>query len=133
VRALDVVVTGATIAANGAAAYSDFTRGRFAVVMSKKVGVPQSFLPVSGTLKAAGATGLALGLSGVPFIGTAAGTGLVLFFGGAVGVHLRAHEHRYVLITSGYLVLAVASLALTAVRRPQSQPGSRPPPGHPRV
>ncbi|GAA0947949.1 DoxX family protein [Virgisporangium aurantiacum] len=115
---LDVVVTGATIAANGVAAYSDFTRGHFAVGMSAKVGVPLSVLPMSGTLKTAGAAGLALGLSGVPVVGTAAGTGLVLFFCGAVGVHLRAREHRYVLITSGYLALAVGSLVLAAVRRP---------------
>jgi len=116
VRVLDLVVTGATIAANGVAVYSDFTRGRFAVAMSNKVGVPLSLLPVSGTLKGAGAAGLAVGLSGVPIIGTAAATGLVVFFTGAVGVHLRAHEHRYVVITSGYLALAVASLAFAAVR-----------------
>jgi hypothetical protein len=116
VRVVDVVVTGATIAANGVAVYSDLTRGRFAVVMSNKVGVPHSLLPVSGTLKGAAAAGLALGLSGVPFIGTAAASGLVVFFTGAVGVHLRAHEHRYVVITSGYLALAVASLVFAAVR-----------------
>jgi hypothetical protein len=129
-RVLDVVVTGATIAANGAAVYSDFTGGRFAVEMSKKVGVPRSLLPVSGTLKAAGAAGLALGLSGVPAIGTAAGTGLVLFFVGAVGAHLRAHEHRYVFVTSGYLALAVASLVCAAVRPSPSRPGRKVPHGH---
>jgi hypothetical protein len=106
----------ATIVANAVAVYSDFTRGRFAVTLSKQVGVPLSRLPVSGTLKAAGAAGLALGLAGVPLIGVAAATGLVLFFVGAVGVHLRAHEHRYIFITLGYLALAVASLVLAAVR-----------------
>jgi hypothetical protein len=132
-RVLDVVVTGAAIAANGAAAYSDFTRGHFAVNMSEKVGVPESLLPVSGTLKAAGAAGLALGLSGVPYIGMAAGTGLVLFFGGAIGVHLRAHEHRYVFITSGYLALAVASLVFAAVRQSPSPAGRTLPHGHGQV
>jgi len=116
VRVADVVVTGVTIAASGVAVYSDLTRGRFAVVMSDKVGIPLSLLPVSGTLKGAGAAGLAVGLSGVPFIGTGAATGLVVFFTGAVGVHLRAHEHRYVVITSGYLALAVASLVFAAIR-----------------
>jgi len=113
---LDVVVTVATIVANGVAVYSDFTRGRFAVAMSSKVGIPQSMLPVSGTLKAAGAAGLALGLAGVPLIGVAAATGLVLFFVGAVGVHLRAREHRFIFVTLGYLALAVASLVLAAER-----------------
>jgi DoxX-like family len=116
VLVLDIVVTVATIVAIVVAAYSDFTRGSFALGMSEKVGVPQSLLPVSGTLKAAGAAGLALGLAGVPFVGIAAATGLVLFFVGAVGVHLRAHEHRYIFITLGYLALAVASLAFAAVR-----------------
>lgn len=113
---LDIVVTGAAIVANGVAVYSDFTRGRFAVALSSKVGIPQSMLPVSGTLKAAGAAGLAFGLAGVPLIGVAAATGLVLFFVAAVGVHLRAREHRYIFITLAYLALAVASLVLAAVR-----------------
>ena len=116
VRVVDVVVTGVTIAANGVAVYSDFTKGRFAVVMSNKVGIPLAFLPVSGTLKGAGAAGLAAGLSGVPLIGIASATGLVVFFTGAVGVHLRSREHRYVVITSGYLALAVASLVFAAIR-----------------
>ena len=111
VLVLDVVVTGATIAANVVAAYSDFTRGRFAVVMSDKVGVPQSFFPVSGSLKAAGAAGLALGLAGVPFIGIAAATGLVLFFVGAIVTVVRArwYAHFYPI---PFLLLAAVALTL---------------------
>jgi hypothetical protein len=36
-----------------------------------------------------------------PYIGTAAAIGLVLFFLGAIGVHLRAHEHHHVIATVG--------------------------------
>ena len=38
-------------------------------------------------------------------IGIAAATGLVLFFMGAAGVHLRAHEHHDILTTVGYVQL----------------------------
>ena len=51
-------------------------------------------------------------LAGVQLIGVAAAAGhLVLFLAGAVGVRLRAHEHRYIFITLGYPVLAIASLS----------------------
>jgi hypothetical protein len=113
---LDVFVTAVTIVANGIAAYSDFTRGTFASTLSSRVGVPKSWFPLLGTLKAAGAAGLALGLAGVPVIGITAATGLVLFFVGGVGVHLRAHEHRHIFATLGYLALAIASLLVAAVR-----------------
>jgi hypothetical protein len=113
---LDLVVTTTTVIAVAVAAFSDFTRGSFAMAMSARVGVPPSWFPVLGTLKAAGATGLVLGVSDVPFIGVAAATGLVLFFLGGIVVHLRAHEHRQIFITLGYLALAVASLAFAAAR-----------------
>jgi hypothetical protein len=43
-----------------------------------------------GALKLAGAAGLLVGLAGLPAIGIAAATGLVLYFIGAVIAHLRA-------------------------------------------
>ena len=114
--AVDVIVTVTTVVVIGIAVHSDVTRGRFALVISDSVGVPRSFLPVSGALKAAGATGLTLGLAGVPVIGVAAAAGLVLFFVGAVGVHLLAREHTFIVITVGYLALAAASLVLALGR-----------------
>jgi hypothetical protein len=48
-------------------------------------------------------------LAGVPLIGVAAAAGrLVLFLAGAVGVRLRAHEHRYIFITLGHPVSAIS-------------------------
>ena len=35
---------------------------------------------------------------------------------GAIGVHLRAHEHRHIVTTVGYFVLATASLAISIAR-----------------
>jgi hypothetical protein len=80
------------------------------VANSIKVGVPTSWLPMLGTLKVAGAAGLLLGLLGVRYIGVAAAVGLVLFFLGAIGVHLRAREHHFITTTVGYFVLAAAAL-----------------------
>src|SRR5947209_8961095 len=96
VNVVCVVITVAAIAANLGAALADFTHANFALANSVRVGVPSSWLPALGTLKVAGALGLLLGLAGTPYIGTAAAIGLVLFFLGAIGVHLRAHEHHHV-------------------------------------
>ncbi|RCV47518.1 DoxX family protein [Marinitenerispora sediminis] len=111
-----VVVTVVTIAANTAVAVADFARAGFVLANSAEVGVPRSWLPVLGALKAAGAAGLALGLLGVPFVGPAAAAGLVLFFAGAVAAHLRARVLRNIAVPAAFLALAAASLLLAAVR-----------------
>ncbi|MGW3811885.1 DoxX family protein [Micromonospora sp. NPDC005113] len=111
-----MVVTAAAIVANVGAATADFTRSNFALANSIKVGVPSSWLPVLGALKVAGAAGLLLGVLGVRYIGVAAAVGLVLFFLGAIGVHLRAHEHKHVTTTIGYLLLAIAALMASIAR-----------------
>ncbi|MEU9441710.1 DoxX family protein [Streptomyces sp. NPDC048304] len=46
--------------------------------------MPRAWLPALALLKAAGAAGLLLGLLGAKPLGLAAGTGLVLFYVGAV-------------------------------------------------
>jgi DoxX-like family len=51
-------------------------------------GVPRKWVPVVGMLLAAGTVGLLAGLA-VPFLGTLAASGLVLYFIGAVIAHLR--------------------------------------------
>jgi hypothetical protein len=113
VGAVIIVVTSL---ANLSAALADFTHADFALANSVRVGVPSSWLPVLGSLKVAGAAGLLLGLIGVPALGVAAAIGLALFFLGAIGVHLRAHEHRHVVTTVGYFILAVAALAASIAR-----------------
>jgi glucose dehydrogenase len=57
-----------------------------------KLGVPESWLPIFGILKAAGALGLPIGI-GLPMIGIAAAAGLTVFFIGAVFTHLRARDY----------------------------------------
>ena len=62
-----------------------------------------------GILKAAGAA-LLIGI-GVPLIGTAAATGLTLFFVGAIITHLRARDYSFGLAVV-FLLLVVAALVL---------------------
>ncbi|MFF5083227.1 DoxX family protein [Actinoplanes sp. NPDC000266] len=110
-----VLVVLVAAAANAYAAVADFTGSGFATGNSARVGVPASWLPVLGGLKAAGVLGLLLGLAGVPLIGAAAATGLVLFFVGAISFHLRAHEHRFLRVTVAFLLLNIAALTLPLV------------------
>ncbi|WP_328436487.1 DoxX family protein [Streptomyces sp. NBC_00444] len=111
-----VFITVVTIVANAAIAGADFARARFVLANSAAVGVPQSWLPWLGALKAAGAAGLLLGLLGVPGIGIAAATGLVLFFVGAVAAHVRARVFATIVFPGGFLALAVAALVLGVAR-----------------
>src|ERR671911_521132 len=106
-----VVVTLMAIAANTCAATADFMRFNFVLITAAKVGVPESWLPMLGTLKAAGALGLLVSLIGVPLIGVAAAVGLVLFFVGAIITHLRARREALSYAYPGtLLLLAVGSL-----------------------
>jgi DoxX-like family len=86
----------------GFSACADFVRYQQVLVAMARAGVPESWLPLLGTLKAAAAIGLLLRL-GVPLIGMAAALGISLFF---VGALLR------VVFPGSFLVLAVAALAL---------------------
>ncbi|MVU77388.1 DoxX family protein [Nocardia sp. ET3-3] len=79
-----------------------------------KVGVPESWLvfPI-GTLKLAGALGLALGLLGLPVIGAAAAVGLILYWVCAMYTHIRSKDFSpqfYLGIV--FCALAVATLSL---------------------
>ncbi|MET9414310.1 DoxX family protein [Streptomyces klenkii] len=111
-----VIVTVVTIAVNAGIAVADLARARFVLANSAEVGVPQSWLPWLAVLKGAGAAGLLLGLLGVPFLGVAAATGLVLFYVGAVTAHVRARVYRSMAFPGAYLALAAASLVLTVAR-----------------
>ncbi|GAA1442167.1 DoxX family protein [Nocardiopsis tropica] len=107
-----IAVTVLTAAANGFFAVADLLRARFVLANSAAVGVPESWLTTLGLLKGAGALGLLLGLAGVPVVGTAAALGLVLFFVGAVAVHLRAPDLS-LLVPLGFLGAAAGALFLS--------------------
>ncbi|WP_214411545.1 DoxX family protein [Sphaerisporangium fuscum] len=110
-----VAVTVITIVANAGAALADFVRAKFVLANSAAVGIPPSWIPLLGALKAAGAAGLLLGLLGVRLIGIAAAVGLVLFFAGAIAVHVRSRVLHNIASGPGpFFALAVASLALAS-------------------
>jgi hypothetical protein len=115
-----LVVALLAIAANAFSGVAALVHFRPIIPGMARAGVPESWLtfPI-GTLKTAGAAGLLLGLAGVPLIGTAAAAGLVLFFVGAVSIHLRAGDYSPQLgLAIGFLLLAVASLALGLASSP---------------
>jgi hypothetical protein len=110
-----IVVAGLTAAANLYFATNDFIRADWVLANMTKVDVPHSWLFTLGFLKAAGASGLLVGI-GVPLIGVAAAVGLVLFFVGAVYTHFRARAEALSYAYPGtLLLLAAATLALRLV------------------
>jgi hypothetical protein len=114
--AVYVIVTSLTIVANATVAVADLVRARFVLHNAAEVGVPPSWLPLLGALKGLAAAGLLLGLLGVRGIGIAAALGLVVFFLGAIGAHLRARVLYNVAFPGGFLALASASLVLAIAR-----------------
>ncbi|MQA98308.1 MAG: DoxX family protein [Streptosporangiales bacterium] len=114
-----VLVTLVAVAANAFSGFAAMTR--FRPVMAtlgpamERTGIPESWLafPI-GTLKAAGAAGLLLGLLGVPLIGPAAAAGLILYYVCAAFTHLRVADYspQFYLAIGFFLPLAVAALAL---------------------
>jgi hypothetical protein len=89
-----VVVTLLAAAANIFSATLDFIRYKQVLINMAKAGVSESWITPLGILKAAGAIGLLVGI-GVPLIGTGAAIGLILFFVGAIIIHLRARDHSF--------------------------------------
>jgi hypothetical protein len=111
---LYVVITVITAIVTAAIAIPDFIPASFVLANSAKVHVPRSWLPMLGTRKIAGAIGLLGGVVGLPGVGIAAATGLVLYFIGAVIAHLRARVFYNIAFPGAYLALSAASLALLA-------------------
>ncbi|APE34798.1 transmembrane invasion protein [Nocardia mangyaensis] len=105
------VATIVCIAANASIAVADYAKAEFVLKNSSEVHLPNRVLPYLATLKLAGAIGLVVGLTVAPWLGVAAGTGLVLFFIGAVVAHIRARVFYNLAFPSLYLLLAVASAA----------------------
>ncbi len=105
-------LTTAAIAANSFSGIAALVRFRPILPGMRKARVPASWLPMIGTMKTAGALGLALGLAGVPRIGAAAAAGLSGFFAVAIGFHLRAHDYsRQLALAAGFLALNTSVLA----------------------
>jgi hypothetical protein len=109
---LYVIVAGITAAANLGIAAADLARPQFVLANSAEVGVPPYWITPLAACKAAGGLGLLAGLAGFTVIGVAAAAGLVLFFVGAVAVHVHTRVLHNLAFPLTYLLLAVASLIL---------------------
>ncbi|MCW2917279.1 MAG: putative integral rane protein [Actinomycetia bacterium] len=78
------------------------------------IGVPLSMFPFLATCEIAGAAGLLVGLWYAP-LGIAAAIGVVLYFIGAAGVHLRKRDFKGLPNALVILIFAAAALSLRAV------------------
>ncbi|MGZ4522377.1 MAG: DoxX family protein [Mycobacteriaceae bacterium] len=77
------------------------------------VGFPVDRVWMLAVLEIAGAVGLAIGLFWWP-LGVAAAAGVILYFAGAVGAHLRVHD-KNVAPAAVLLVVSVVALVLRTV------------------
>lgn len=109
---LYTAVTVVTAVANLGIAAADLMRARFVLANSAEVGVAPKWITPLALCKAAGGVGLLVGLV-IPEIGVAAATGLVLFFVGAVAVHVKTRVLYNLAFPLTFLVLAVGSLGLS--------------------
>lgn len=88
-----VAVTVVAAIAYAYAAVLNFTHNESVVAAAEPLGVPVTWMPRLGCLLAAGSLGLVAGFV-VPILGTAAACGLVAYFLGAAGAHIRVRDTR---------------------------------------
>ncbi|MFH9132817.1 DoxX family protein [Streptomyces sp. NPDC017524] len=105
------IATVGCVVVNVLIAVADYARAPFVLANSAEVRLPPTAVPYLATLKLAGAVGLLVGLFGVPWLGLAAGVGLIAFFVGAVLTHVRARVFHNIAFPGGFLLLAVAATA----------------------
>lgn len=100
--------------ANAGVAVADLARAPFVLANSAEVGVAPRWIPYLASLKMAGAVGLLLGLLAEPWLGLPAASGLVVFFVGAVAVHIRTKVLHNIAFPAAFLLLAVGALVYFA-------------------
>ncbi|MER6943963.1 DoxX family protein [Nonomuraea sp. NPDC000554] len=105
-----LVVTLLASAVNGLAAIANVIGHDYPKSQADMLRVPRSWMLPLGALLGAGALGLLAGIA-VPVLGTLAAAGLVLYFLGAFGAHLRVRDHHFG-PWAVFFSLAVAALAV---------------------
>lgn len=105
---LYVVIIVLAAIAYGYAATLNFVGAESVKVVADRVHVSQRWMVPLGVLLACGAVGLLIGLA-VPVLGIAAASGLVVYFVGALGAHMRVHD-RGLGGAIAFLVLALTVL-----------------------
>ncbi|MDF2710357.1 MAG: hypothetical protein K0R62_6009 [Nonomuraea muscovyensis] len=110
-----VAVTLVASALYGLAAVANLIGHDYPKSQADKMRVSRSWMPLLGVLLAAGALGLLAGFA-VPVLGTLAAAGLVLYFLGALGAHLRVRDY-HLGPWAMFFALAVAALAVNLAYR----------------
>ncbi|WP_329307735.1 DoxX family protein [Streptomyces sp. NBC_01260] len=103
-----VTVTVLGVVFNGAAAVTYLIGHEYPKTQADMKGIHRRWVPVLGSLLAAGTVGLLAGLA-VPLLGTLAAAGLILYFIGAIIAHLRVGSRD---IVGGIVFLATAAAVL---------------------
>jgi DoxX-like family len=108
-----VTVTVVAAIACAYAAVLNFTHDKSVARVAERLRVPVSWMVRLGFLLAAGSLALVAGFA-VPVLGTAAASGLVLYFVSAAGAHIRARDTRLLnwVNWAAFFSLAVAALAV---------------------
>lgn len=106
-----LVATVGCVLANSFEVGAKAVRAEFVLRNCAEVGVARRWIPHLAVLEGAGVAGLVLGLLGLPLLGLTAAAGLVLFFVGAVIVHIRARVFHNIAFPLAFLGLAVAAAA----------------------
>lgn len=109
------VTTVLCVIANGFEVVAKAVKAQFVVQNSGEVGLAPRWIPYLAVIEGAGVAGLIIGLAGVRPIGLAAAIGLVAFFTGAVGAHIRSNVLHNIAFPGVFLALAVGSLAYFAL------------------
>jgi hypothetical protein len=115
VFAVYVAVTLVASALNGSAAVANLIGHDYPRRQADTLRVPHSWMYPLGMLLAAGTVGLLAGLV-VPGLGTLAAGGLVLYFLGALGAHLRIPDY-HLGPWAMYFAVAVAALSVNLAYR----------------
>ncbi len=102
----DIVVTLVTAFFTGSAAVVYLSGHEYPKTQADRKRIPRGYVPVLGSLLAAGTAGLLVGFA-VPLLGTLAAAGLVLYFAGALVAHLRAGSRDL----TGWAIFAVTVVA----------------------
>lgn len=84
---------------------------RIVRIINEVVGVPLRYFPLLAACEFAGALGIVLGIWW-PYLGVAAGIGLVLYFLGAIVSHLRVGDFKGLGPATFMLTASVGALAL---------------------
>jgi hypothetical protein len=106
-----VIVSGLLAAVLLGSGRAKLVREKAVVEMMATVGVPEDKLWLLASAEFAGAVGLVGGLFWAP-LGIAAAIGVILYFAGAVGSHLRVRDLKGIAPAAALLLLAVATLAV---------------------